>query len=84
MFGIFGILIPALAFSGIVAMLVVGAVKVAKIIAARGAPSDMAELKQRLEDAEATLADQSAQLAELQERVDFAERRLTSGPGGGA
>lgn len=29
-----------------------------------------------LEDAQAALADQSAQLAELQERVDFAERML--------
>lgn len=29
-----------------------------------------------LEDAQATLADQSAQLAELQERLDFAERIL--------
>lgn len=81
MFSILGILIPALAFSGIVAMVVIGAVKVAKTIAGRGASaSEMDELKQRVEDAEAALAEQSSQLAELQERVDFAERRLTSGP----
>ena len=32
-----------------------------------------------LEDAQTTLADQSAQLAELQERLDFAERLLAQG-----
>ena len=79
---ILGILIPALAFSGIVAMLVAGAVKVAQTIAGRGtSASELEELKHRLEDAEAALAEQSSQLAELQERVDFADRRLTSGPG---
>jgi len=32
-----------------------------------------------LDDAHAGLADQAAQLAELQERVDFAERLLAQG-----
>jgi Tfp pilus assembly protein FimV len=57
---------------------------VAGAIAGRGASrSELAQIKERLEqqvavleDAQITLADQSTQLAELQERVDFAERLL--------
>jgi hypothetical protein len=57
---------------------------IAGAIAGRGASrSELAEVKQRLEqdaaaleDAQTTLANQSIQLAELQERLDFAERLL--------
>jgi Tfp pilus assembly protein FimV len=57
---------------------------VAGAIAGRGASrSEVAQIKERLEqqvavleDAQTTLADQSTQLAELQERLDFAERLL--------
>jgi uncharacterized protein YycO len=57
---------------------------IAGAIAGRGASrSELAEVKQRLEqdaaaleDAQTTLANQSTQLAELQERLDFAERLL--------
>jgi hypothetical protein len=57
---------------------------IAGAIAGRGASrSELAEVKERLEqdaaaleDAQATLANQSTQLAELQERLDFAERLL--------
>ena len=57
---------------------------IATAIAGRGASrSEMAQLRERLEehaaalgDAEASLANQSTQLAELQERLDFAERLL--------
>jgi chromosome segregation ATPase len=48
-----------------------------------GSRSQLAQLSQRLEqhsaaldDAQASLASQATQLAELQERVDFAERLL--------
>jgi chromosome segregation ATPase len=48
-----------------------------------GSRSQLAQISQRLEqhaaaldDAQASLASQSTQLAELQERVDFAERLL--------
>jgi uncharacterized protein YycO len=54
------------------------------LIGRRGAPpAEISELKEQmeqqaaaLEDAENRMADQSAQLAELQERLDFAERIL--------
>jgi chromosome segregation ATPase len=58
--------------------------EIAKAIARRGVSSiELANLKQQieqhtaaLEDVESTVADQAAQLAELHERVDFAERLL--------
>ena len=61
--------------------------EIAKAIARRGtSSSELTALKQQVEryaasldDAHATLADQAAQLAELQERVDFAERLLAHG-----
>jgi uncharacterized protein YycO len=64
--------------------LVLVAKAIAGAIAGRGASrSELAEIKQRLEqdaaaleDAQTTLANQSTQLAELQERLDFAERLL--------
>lgn len=69
---------------GIVASTIVLVTKViAGAIVGRGARSDLGQIKERLdqhaaalEDAESTLASQSAQLAELQERLDFAERLL--------
>jgi len=70
---------------GIVATTAVLVAKaIAAAIAGRGAPrTDLAELRERLEqqaaaldDAQASLANQSSQLAELQERLDFAERLL--------
>ena len=58
--------------------------EIAKAWARRGAsPAVMAQLKGQveqcraaLEEAQAALADQGAQVAELQERLDFAERLL--------
>ena len=55
------------------------------LIGRRGASqSEISELKEQLEqqaaaleDSESRMADQSAQLAELQERLDFAERILS-------
>lgn len=60
---------------------------IANAVAGRGSShSDVAALREEvdqhaaaLEDAESALALQSAQLAELQERVDFAERLLMQG-----
>jgi len=57
---------------------------IAGAIAGRGASrSDLAQIRERLdqhtaalEDAQTRLADQSTELAELQERLDFAERLL--------
>jgi uncharacterized protein YycO len=64
--------------------LVLVAKAIAGAIAGRGTSrSELAQVKQRLEqdaaaleDAQTTLANQSTQLAELQERLDFAERLL--------
>jgi len=64
--------------------LVLVAKAIAGAIAGRGASrSELAEIKQRceehaaaLEDAQTTLTTQATQLAELQERLDFAERLL--------
>lgn len=75
----------------LVATAIVGAtlLMIVKTIAAAFAeapapPSEVAQLRERcdhyaavLEETQATLAIQSTQLAELQERVDFAERLLT-------
>jgi Tfp pilus assembly protein PilO len=60
---------------------------IAGAIGGRGASrSELAQLREQLEqhaaaldDAESSLAGQSTQLAELQERLDFVERRLTQG-----
>lgn len=62
----------------ILAGMAVGAItEVAKAIAKRGgASADLAQLKDQVEQNAAELASQSAQIAELQERVDFAERLL--------
>ena len=62
---------------GIVASTIVLITKViAGAIAGRGARADLTQVKERLEEAETSLANQSVQLAELQERLDFAERLL--------
>lgn len=67
------------------------AVMVARTIAGaissrRSSHSDLAQLKEQLEehqaaleDAHVTLDNQAAQLAELQERLDFTERILSQG-----
>jgi uncharacterized membrane-anchored protein YhcB (DUF1043 family) len=62
----------------ILAGMAVGAItEVAKAIAKRGgAATDLADLKQQLEQNAEELANQSAQIAELQERIDFTERLL--------
>lgn len=73
-----------LALTIVATTVVVVAVMIAKAIGGRGAArSELAQVKQELErhaaalqDAETTLADQATQVAELQERVDFAERLL--------
>ena len=59
--------------------------QIVKAIAGRGAsPTDLASIKQQLdqclaelEDAQSALATQATQVAELQERLDFTERLLT-------
>ena len=66
------------------ATIVLVAKSLAGALAGRGASrSELAQIKQRLEqhaaaleDAQTTLIDQSTQLAELHERLDFAERVL--------
>ena len=73
-----------LAFAMLAATVVLVARAIAGAIAGRGASrSEVAEIRERveqhmaaLEDAQASLANQSTQLAELQERIDFAERLL--------
>ena len=71
----------------------VGAItEVAKAIGRRGvSASDLSDLRQQLEqnlealeEARTTLANQGAQLTELQERLDFAERMLTQARDRGA
>ena len=60
---------------------------IAGAVAGRGASrTDVAQIKQQLEqhaaaleDAQTTLTNQSTQVAELQERLDFAERLLAQG-----
>jgi Tfp pilus assembly protein FimV len=75
----------AFAIAAATALMVVKTI--AGAIAGRGASrSELAEIRERLEqhaavleDAQTSLADQSTQLAELQERLDFAERLLVQG-----
>jgi len=71
----------------------VGAItEVAKAIGRRGvSASDLSDVRQQLEqnlealeEARTTLANQGAQLTELQERLDFAERMLTQARDRGA
>jgi hypothetical protein len=72
----------ALAIAGTTLVLVTGAI--AGAIRGRGSPkSEVARLSDRMEsheigldDVRNQLADQASQLAELQERLDFAERML--------
>lgn len=44
--------------------------------ARKASGSEVAELKEELEDAQRSIADQAAQLADVQNRLDFAERLL--------
>jgi len=75
----------ALVIAGTTLVLVAGAI--AGAIRGRGSSrSDLSRLGEQLkdhaaalEDVQNSLASQSAQLAELQERLDFAERLLTQG-----
>ena len=70
------VFIAALAIAAITLVVVVRTI--AGAIKGRGASgSEIADLKERLDEAQNTLAQQSTQLAELQERVDFAERLLS-------
>jgi predicted nucleic acid-binding Zn-ribbon protein len=68
--GVIGALIP------VVAIIAVAAVKIARVFAARpqAASSDVAS---RLETLEHTVQSLQGELAETQERLDFAERLLT-------
>lgn len=66
--------------------LVLVAKAIAGAISGRGSRSELAQVKEQLqqhaaalEDAENSLALQSNQLAELQERLDFTERLLAQG-----
>ena len=74
-----------LAFGMVATAVVLVARAIAGAIAGHGSSrSELAQIKEQLqqqaavlEDAQAGLAEQSAQLAELQERLDFTERLLT-------
>jgi len=76
-----------LALSIAAATIVLVAKTIAGAVAGRGASrTDVAQIKQQLEqhaaaleDAQTTLTNQSTQVAELQERLDFAERLLAQG-----
>ena len=69
------VFIGALAIAAITVVVVVRTI--AGAISGRGASrSEIVDLKERMDDAQSTLAQQSTQLAELQERLDFAERLL--------
>lgn len=76
------VFILALGIAAATMMVVVKSI--AGAIAGRGSSrSELAQIKQRLdehaaalEDAQTTATNQASQLAELQERVDFAERLL--------
>jgi chromosome segregation ATPase len=77
-----------LAALGIAAFTMIIVVKsiVAAITGRSGARSELGPLKERLEqhaaaleEAESSLAHQSTQIAELQERLDFTERLLAQG-----
>lgn len=59
---------------------------IAAAISRRGSQGDLGQLREQVEQhaaaleyAESTLAQQASQLAELQERLDFAERLLAQG-----
>ncbi|HTR20729.1 MAG TPA: hypothetical protein VMH88_07735 [Gemmatimonadales bacterium] len=76
------VFILALTIAGMTAVLVARAI--AGALGGRGASrSELSQIRERLEqhaaaleDAENSLAQQTTQLAELQERLDFAERLL--------
>ena len=76
----------ALAIAGTTLVLVAGAI--AGAIRGRGSSrSDLSQLNDQLkdhaaalEDVQHSLASQSSQMAELHERLDFAERLLAQGP----
>lgn len=74
-------LVFVLALAGIAASTIAQIVKA--IAGRRGSASELAHIRRELEqyavaleDAQTSLANQSTQIAELQERVDFAERLL--------
>lgn len=79
------VFLVALAIAGTTVVLV--ARTIAEVLRGRGSSrSELAQLSDQveqhataLEDAQISLANQSAQLAELQERLDFAERLLVQG-----
>jgi chromosome segregation ATPase len=78
------VFLTALAIAGTTLVLVAGAI--AGAIRGRGSRSELARLSEQLEhqtaaleDVQHSLAGQSTQLAELQERLDFAERLLAQG-----
>jgi hypothetical protein len=78
------VFLTALAIAGATLVLVAGAI--AGAIRGRGSRSEVARLGDQLEqhaaaleDVQNSLASQSTQLAELQERLDFAERLLAQG-----
>jgi len=69
------VFIAALAIAAVTVCVV--ARSIVSAISGRGASrSEIVDLKERMDDAQSTLAQQSTQLAELQERLDFAERLL--------
>ena len=79
------VFLTALAIAGTTLVLVAGAI--AGAIRGRGSSrSELSQLSEQLKDQAAALEDvqnslavQSSQMAELQERVDFAERLLAQG-----
>jgi uncharacterized protein YycO len=80
------VFLVALAIAGTTLVLVAGAI--AGAIRGRGSSrSDLSQLNDQLkdhaaalEDVQNSLASQSSQMAELHERLDFAERLLAQGP----
>jgi uncharacterized protein involved in exopolysaccharide biosynthesis len=79
------VFLVALAIAAATVLMV--AKEIARAVGGRGVSrAELAQLKDQLEEhaaaldgAESSLANQAAQLAELQERLDFAERLLAQG-----
>jgi cell division septum initiation protein DivIVA len=69
------ILVPAIAFVTIFAICGSAAVKIARLRAGRGVPSP--EVAERLDALEGAIHGLQQELAETQERLDFAERLLS-------
>jgi predicted nucleic acid-binding Zn-ribbon protein len=75
-----GLIVPGFFFTAIVTIISVAVVKAAKAFASRGSSSaELGQLRREIEDLHGAVEQQSTQLAELHERLDFAERLLAKG-----